>query len=288
MNRFIVCLLQITFLFSTPSFGAEIREVSILDIHPTQPAAGYSAVEAAQAIKYKNINDPNFFSDQVLQEKPLRGVIGPDAELYLTDGHHRALGILRASSSVCEKKQPLSPVDSCVRGTKVRVVIDMDYSQKTWPDFVDSLQKDNNIYLPPELRQKLSSGEISPEQLFKRPDGLLPANLGKLANDPMRSALGTLFYYQGISGELFVNYVEFLLSEKLDKNIRVKPGEESDMRVQLRLMKAIFCNDQVVNFLRCLAKRETSTWQKAQKQINLAVGLEEEIPFDASHCNSIQ
>ncbi|MFH0787410.1 MAG: ParB/Srx family N-terminal domain-containing protein [Pseudomonadota bacterium] len=264
----------------------EIAEVSVVDIQPTQPAAGYAAseVSASKLLKLKNIMDETTFRNQVLQEKPLRAVIGPGGGIYLTDGHHRALGVYRASTAICESSRPAAEVDACLRGVKVRVRIEGDYSKSTWNDFVDALLKENNIYLPQTIKARLASRELTKEQLFKGPDRVIPPSLGKLANDPMRSSMGTLFHYQGINGNLFANYLEFLVAERLGGEVKVQAGQEFDPRVQVRLLKALFSNEDLVKFIRCLARRDKESWNEAQKEVNQVVGLDSSTPFAPETC----
>jgi hypothetical protein len=266
--------------------GPKIAEVSVFDIRPTQPAAGYAASEATQLLRFRNIRDEAALRDRVLQEKPLRAVVAPGGGVYLTDGHHRALAIYRTSAAICESSKPAAEVDPCMRGIKVRVRIDGDYSNSGWDEFVDALLKENNMYLPQTIRAKLASGELAKERIFKDPDGVMPTSLGKLANDPMRSAIGTLFHYQGISGDWFANYLEFLVSERIGGAVEVKAGHEFSPDVQIRLMKAIFGNENIVKFIRCLAIRDEKPWNEAQKAIDQAVGIDTGAPFVPEHCEA--
>ena len=283
---FIASLLLFVTLFSSFAAGAEIAEVSVLDIHPTQPAAGYAASEATQLVKFKNIKDEAALRDRVLQEKPLRAVVAPGGAIYLTDGHHRALGVFRTSAAICETNAPAAEVDSCMRKVKIKVRIDGDYSKNSWDEFVDALLKENNIYLPQKVKARLASGELTKEQIFKGSAGIMPQSLGKLANDPMRSAIGTLFFHQGISGVLFANYLEFLVAERLGGVVKVEVGHEFDPGVQIRLMKAIFGNDDIVKFIRCLAVRDEKSWREAQAAVNQVVGIENDTPFAPKLCET--
>ncbi len=282
----IVCLLLIITFFGNFARGAEFTEVSVLDIHPTQPAAGYAASEANQLMKFKNIRDEAALRNQVLQEKPLRAVVAPGGGIYLTDGHHRALALFRTSAAICETSRPTAEVDSCMRGIKVKIRIEGDYSKSSWDDFVDELIKENNIYLPQTIKVRLASGELTKERIFNGPDRVMPLSLGKLANDPMRSAIGTLFHYQGIKGDLFVNYAEFLVAERIGGMVKVEVGHEFDPGVQVRLMRAIFGNEDIVKFLRCLARRDEKSWSSAQKGINQVVGVDNVTPFSPTLCET--
>jgi hypothetical protein len=282
----IVSLLLIVTLFCNLAIGAEFAEVSVLDIHPTQPAAGYAASEATQLMKFKNIKDDTALRDRVLQEKPLRAVIAPGGDIYLTDGHHRALGVFRTSAAICESSRLDAEVDSCMRGIKVKVRIEGDYSKSSWDEFVDALLKQNNIYLPQSIKARLASGELTKERVFKGPDGVMPSSLGKLANDPMRSAIGTLFYYQGINGDLFANYLEFLVAERLGSKVNVQAGHEFNPAVQVQLMKAIFGDEDIVKYIRCLARRDETSWNDAQKAVNQVVGLDSSTPFAPTLCET--
>ena len=282
----IICLVLIAALFGNFAMGAQIAEVSVLDIHPTQPAAGYASSEATQLVKFKNIKDETALRNQILQEKPLRAVVGPGGGIYLTDGHHRALGVFRTSAAICEASRPAPEVDACMQGIKVKVRIDEDYSKSSWDDFVDALLKENNIYLPQTIKARLASGELTKERIFKGPEGVMPPSLGKLANDPMRSAIATLFYYQGIQGDLFANYLEFHVAERLGSVVKVQVGQEFDPGVQVRLMKAIFGNADIIKFIRCLARRDEKSWSEAQKEVNQVVGGDEGNPFTPALCET--
>jgi len=116
----------------------------------------------------------------------------------------------------------------------------------------------------------------------------MPPSLGKLANDPMRSAIGTLFHYQGINGDLFANYLEFLVAERLGGVVEVKVGHEFDPGVQIRLMKAIFGNEDIVKFIRCLAIRDEKSWSTAQKAIDQVVGVDNGTPFVPVLCETVK
>lgn len=266
--------------------SADVREFSVVDLRPTQPAAGYAAAEAGQFQKFRLVDNEEKLHARLKQEKPLRVVLGPGGAVFLTDGHHRALGIFRASMAICETSRPGDQTNACMAGVRVRVRVDGDYSEMSWSNFLEILVKENNIYLPREIREKLDSGKLSAEMLFKQPGGLLPPNIGKLANDPMRSAIGTLFYHQGISGDLFINYIEFMLAERVDSKVKVEPGFESDIGVQMRLTKEIFGNPSMVKYLRCKARQGNDSWNKAQRQINNSVGLEASHSFEPSFCQA--
>ena len=282
----IVVLLLISTVFGNFAAGAEFAEVSVLDIRPTQQAAGYASSEASRLFKFKNIKDEAALRNQVMQEKPLRAVFGPGGSVYLTDGHHRALGVFRTSAAICELSRPVAEVDSCLAGIKIKVRIDADYSKSSWDEFLDVLLKENNIYLLPAIRARLASGELTKENIFKGPDRIMPSTLGKLANDPMRSAIATLFYNQGIHGDLYANYVEFLLSERLGGAVKVEVGHEFDPAVQVRLSKVVFGNEDIVKFIRCLARKDEKSWSEAQKEINQAVGVDSAAPFNQALCTT--
>ena len=276
---FVVLCFTITAFFGKSAFAGEIVEVSVLDIHPTQPAAGYAASAATQFLKFKNVRDETSLRERIIQEKPLRGVRGPGGDIYLTDGHHRALGMYRTSVAICESIR--TEADSCARSIKVRVEIDVDFSSRTWDEFSDALLKDNNMYLPPAIREKLASGSLARENIFR---DVLPRSLAKLADDPMRSAIGTLFHHQGINGNNFANYLEFLVAEKLNDKIVVQVGQEADIGVQIRLLRAIFGNQELVRYIRCLARKNGEDWKNAQRQINAVVGLDAETAFEQKNC----
>ena len=137
-----------------------------------------------------------------------------------------------------------------------------------------------------EVRERVSRGEISKQQIFNNPDGVLPPNIGKLANDPMRSALGSLFSRQkfSIDGNNFINYLEFLLAEKIADKVKVEAGREFTPEVQISLAGAIFYNPDVLKYLRCLARTEEILWDKAQTDINLALRIEANTPFERREC----
>ena len=287
MSRYLTAILLVFItMLSVPAVGAEIAEVSVLEIHPTQPAAGYAASEATQLFKYKNIRDDAALRARVLQEKPLRAVIGPGGEFFLTDGHHRALGVYRTAAAICENTRPAADVAPCIRSIKVKVQVDGNYTGQSWNTFVDQLMKENNLYLPKPVKEAVVKGTLPKEKLLKQPGGILPESLAKLANDPMRSAIGTLFYYQGVSGDNFANYLEFLVAERLNGVVPVQVGHEFEPGVQVRLMKAIFGNGDIVTYIRCLARRDETAWKTAQQQINQVVGIDTDAPFAPSHCGT--
>jgi len=273
-------------LFAQGSFAVETVTISILDLHPTQPAAGVASTDYFRKTKYAKINDLDEYRALIVSENPLRAVRGPGGDIYLTDGHHRALGIFRTAAEKCEIVKSSESIDVCMKKAKVRVKIDGDFTKSSWNDFVDALMKDNNLYLPPDVREKVSRGEISKQQIFKNPGGVLPPTIGKLADDPMRSALGSLFSRQrfSIDGNNFVNYVEFLLAEKIADRVKVEAGKELVPEVQISLAGAIFYNPDVLKYLRCLARTDEIQWDKAQTDINLALRIEANTPFERREC----
>ena len=275
-------------LFAQATFAVETVTISILDLHPTQPAAGVASTDYFRKTKYAKINDLDEYRALIVSENPLRAVRGPGGEIYLTDGHHRALGIFRTSAEKCASAKSSEGVEACMKRAKIRVKIEGDFSKRSWNDFVDTLLKDNNMYLPPEVREKVSRGEITREQIFKNPGGVLPPIIGKLANDPMRSALGALFSRQkfSIDGNNFVNYLEFLLAEKIADKVKVEAGSEFTSEVQISLAGAIFYNPDVLKYLRCLARTDDIQWEKAQTDINLALRIEANIPFERTACEA--
>jgi hypothetical protein len=295
-TRTILFLLIIT-LAAQPVFGSDktiniaadkITQVSIIDIHPTQPEAGLASTELLRKSKYSKISDMEEYRTKVLAENPLKTVRGPGGEIYLTDGHHRALGVFRTASEKCEKTKSVEPVDACMKKIEVRVKVEADFSQGSWDDFLDALQKSNNIYLPPEVRAKLQRGEITKQQIFKYPGGVLPPNIGMLADNPLRSSLGSLFSRSkfNIDASNFVNYLEYLLGEKIADKVKVESGREFDPEVQIDLTRAIFYTPEILKYMRCLAKTDDFSWEKAQTDINLALRLDGNLPFEQSSCEA--
>lgn len=288
MKKISVMLSAFILLISAnTSFCEEIVTVSILDIHPTQPAAGVASVESIRKAKYSKINDIAEYRAKILAETPLKTVRGPEGDIYLTDGHHRALSIFRTTYEKCETLKPVEGLDACVKKADIKVTIEEDYSNESWDDFVDELHSSNKIYLTQSTWDKIKRGEISKKQVFKNPGAVLPQNLGKLGNDTMRSALGSLFSRQkfNIDSNNFVNYLEFFIAEKISNKVKIEPGHEFDSDVQVNLARAIFYTPDVLNYMRCLAKDDDYSWDKAQTDINLALRIEANTPFDRSICD---
>ncbi len=287
MQRILTGVFLLMFVFTAwPVFSEEIIEVSIRDIHPTQPGAGFASSEASRLKKFKDIKDESGLRAKLKSEPPLRAVRGPGGGIFLTDGHHRALGAFRTSSAVCTSARPTDGVDSCMKGARIRVRLEGDYSTNTWNEFVDALQKQNNIYLPPVVRDKLKSGEISKEAIFREPDGIIPPTLGKLVNDSMRSALGSLLVRPviALNTDNFVNYFEFFLAERVEKRVKFEPGHETDLEVSKSIANIIFNDPEIVLYMRCLARTDGDNWQKAQSQINRLMKLAPETPFEQAAC----
>jgi len=281
----IVCSVMVCLVFRL-SFAGEVVEVPVADIHPTQPTVGFAASEASQSFKFKNVKDESSLRERVLKEKPLRGVRGPDGAIYLTDGHHRSLAVFRTAAAICESSHSRDEVKACINGVHVHIALDADYTGRSWKEFADALFAENNIYLPPATRAKLASGELKREEIFQKPGSVLPATIADVTNDPMRSAIGTLFYYQGVDGNNFANYLEFLVAEKLGNKVEVKAGREFDPGVQIRLMKAIFGSATMVKYIRCLARPEEEAWNAAQKEIDEAIGLDASSSFSREACSA--
>jgi len=266
----------------------KIVKISIIDIRPTQPSAGLASTDALRKSKYSKIDDMDEYRSKVLSENPLKTVRGPGDEIYLTDGHHRALGVFRTALDKCENAKAVEPVEACMKKVEVRIKIEADFSKNSWDEFLAALQKSNNIYLPPDVRAKLQRGEITRQQIFQDPGGVLPSNIGELTDNPFRSALGTLFSRTkfNIDGGNFVNYLEFLLSEKIADKVKVEPGREFDPEVHVNLTRAIFYTPEVLKYMRCLARPDDFSWEKAQTDINLALRLDGNLPFDQSSCEA--
>ena len=287
MKRLSAALSLLIFvLFSQATFANEIVTISIVDLHPTQPAAGVATTDYFRKIKYGKVNDIDEYRALIVSENPLMGVRGPGGKIYLTDGHHRALGVFRTSAEKCESVKSSESADACMKLAKIRVKIEGDFSKSSWNDFADTLLKDNNMYLPPEVRDKIARGEISMQQIFNNPGGVLPPTIGKLANDPMRSALGSLLSRQkfSIDAKNFANYLEFLLAEKIADKVKVEAGREFTPEVQISLAGAIFYNPDVLKYFRCLARTDEIQWDKAQTDINMALRIEANTPFERREC----
>ncbi len=273
-----LCLAQL-------AFGEEIK-VSIIELRPTQPAAGLATTDIFRKSKYQKTTDMAEFLAKIIAENPLRAVRGPGGEIFLTDGHHRALGVFRTAMERCESAKPAVGVEPCMKQALIRVNVEDDLSSKTWTDFVAALKKNNNIYLPSQLWAKIEKGEITYEQIFKKPGGIIPDSLGKLANDTIRSALGSLFSRQkfNVDGNNFINYLEFYLADKIADRVKIEPGQEFDPDVQINLARAVFYTPEILKYFRCLARSDDFSWEKAQVDINLALRLDANVSFDQSNC----
>ncbi|MBR8827121.1 MAG: hypothetical protein DSM107014_04315 [Gomphosphaeria aponina SAG 52.96 = DSM 107014] len=138
-------------------------QISIGDLHPTQAHVGMYQVNYTVAW-LKLIEDgksQKFASiEELLKQKVVPVVIGPEGKLYLVDHHH----LLRAIWNYYQGNP----------NTKVYIKYLQNWEDK--PDFWAAMQTNNYTYL--ETRGK----EIQPSEL--------PNSIGDLTDDPYRAAVG--------------------------------------------------------------------------------------------------
>ncbi len=131
-----------------------VSDVPILDLKVTQFNIGFHEVELRMAKLRSAIAKGTL--DKYLSKRPLIGVIGPDGEIYLIDGHHLATALYRLGIK------------------KVNVVIERRFSNEM------SLQK---------FWKKMAKNDWvhASDQGVKRPPTDLPSNIRGLTDDVFRS-----------------------------------------------------------------------------------------------------
>lgn len=148
--------------FSNLAVGTKC-EVSINQLHPTQPNVGMYQIEYNKA-RLAVINDGK--SDEYpsikdyLQDKEIPVVVGPGATLYITDRHHTLRGLWEYYDG-----KP-----------NVKVYIEVIENWQNKPNFWEAMKQNNYTYLG------AAGTEINPDDL--------PSSIGDLGNDPYRAAIG--------------------------------------------------------------------------------------------------
>jgi hypothetical protein len=180
-------------------------------------------------------------------------------------------------------------INDCFASIKVKVQIDNDLSKSSWDDFSQYMLKNNNVYLPPDIRKQIENGAIPVADLFKNSNKVLPKTLGELKNDPMRTAMGSMLYLNkpSLNGDLFKNYLEFILIEKLNSKDKLPQGIEANDEYLKKLNALVFKNPEIVKTLRCHARADELSWKEAQLIIDQIVGVvrtKDEPGFLQSEC----
>ena len=135
------------------------------DLHPTQFAVGSIAVDC-KADKISGLSKKKLKAYLKKEKNRIPAVVGPDGNFYITDHHHLATALYRASSSDWKKKDKVVSID----------VLDNYFLSKTdWGEFWQAMQDQHLSY------------NYDNKGLANMNFALLPGEVGMLLNDPYRT-----------------------------------------------------------------------------------------------------
>jgi hypothetical protein len=268
---FILCSLLLGTPLTACSTLPAAPQYSLEQIRPTQTSIGFAAIRSIRenyaSRAAKNGQSLKEYLAERAASEPLRGVRSPDGQIFLTDGHHRT----RVTSDLIH--------ESGAPAARIPVRLDADFTNDTWEAFAAHMVAHNDLYLDPPIRKRVQSeidrGQLTAAGIFARAD-ILPANIGALPDNPLRSVIGNILYPLGLKGEHFANYLEFhlgeRLGERLGEHVKVKAGEESDPKKIAAVRHALFTDPALIRALRCNARDENpEEYRKTQSQISDAL-----------------
>ncbi len=162
-----------------------IVEALIKDIRPTQMEIGTAHVTYSVG----KVRERGHLS------RALPGVIGPDGDYYISDGHHWA----SAAQAMGFKS--------------LRIEVRADFSGKGWEEFAKYLHEHGVGYFTPEVRNRFGLTELYRTQL--------PKSLSEMRDNPGRSIVGiALEELPLVAEEALRDYIEFSLAEEFEANFR--------------------------------------------------------------------
>lgn len=141
-----------------------------------------------------------------LNAKPLPGVVLPNREVRILDGHHRARLMALAESKGLVKLGSL----------RVTVEIKRNYAQEgfTLEHAMGDLDLSHNLYVTPEVRRRVERREISWEHTLLVH---LPKTIHDLKNNAKRSLMGAAFRKMEVDSTRYKNFIEFFVAEELER-----------------------------------------------------------------------
>jgi hypothetical protein len=169
-----------------------------------------------------------------LGKKIIPGLIGPNGQVYILDGHHK----ISAAGRIIAK----APNGDTVKA-QIRVLA--DYTGKSEQEFAK------------DLFGKYNAGQFPEEMLRKNPSavqklGMLPADFPSMQNNPYRSLAGNVFDKMGLNGADMEDFIQFKVAKALKErlNIGLKPGLANDEEVIKKARTFLTTDAKVVEILR--------------------------------------
>ncbi len=168
---------------------------------------------------------------------PVEAFVGPDGRLWVTDGHHRAIGIMQAL-----KKDFPGLANELLPGFKVKIL--ENFVGRSMEDLAGAMHDKGKGYFPPEMREAYDKARNLQAALIKKKDfpggedarrqavqdarrqavaelakllEKLPEDFSQIKNSPMRTALGKAFGEAQLGSDHFLDYVQFYAGEYLLK-----------------------------------------------------------------------
>lgn len=217
-----------------------VYSVHISKIRPTQMEYGEALVtiRANELIleAAKTGLRPREFIIKNKLDKPIPAVISPRGEFFSTDSHHGIAILYKMLGKTADLKLPLEIIRD-YRQTKA------DGTQWTYEEFIFNLQS-------PVEEGGLAKCQFSKNIKNKSPEArfaYLPTRYDMLANNPLRSLVGSAFSRHKISASAFKDYIEFDVADMIDPSL-LTDLSYNDENVRL-IADYIFSNSTIVNFL---------------------------------------
>jgi len=257
----------------------------------TQEQVGIDVIDRMLGFWAQGCTELNCLKEKIKAKalnNPLPGIEMPSLaegkatrRVFITDGHHRASAIHRLLHA---------PLDTLPKEIQRALGPQGQSLLRADQNFLLPV-KIENVYgdLPAALRAMVESGkgQFSPETLARHPQfaqGLaqgqaarldkevlikafrsLPPGLEELADLPLRSTVGTLFFELGIDAVDYVDYAEFKIAERLKaQGLNLLPGH-SLSEANLRLITHEFLSRPAnITYLQSLIRPGHETQAKAQ------------------------
>jgi hypothetical protein len=225
------------------ALSAHADQIELSRMRPTQMKVGVAAVDTVEALDRKSLKSGESLQEHIvsqLAKHPPSAVIGPKGVVYITDGHHRTLEAYRLHLK------------------SIPVHIEKDFSGPGQEQlFYRYMAEHSEGYFTQEVRRRFQN--VNPASLqYEKMYQSLPKDFGELAkaDSPERSVIAKIFFDLGVKAMSppFVDYVEFLIAERLECKLAVKSHHEYDSDTLDRARRAVFKGAKAEELLRSLVQ----------------------------------
>lgn len=199
-------------VFSAPEDLAvgSLVKVEVEQIHPSQGEVDGASIQKMGEqfeTEAQTLSIPlTEHLQKALDKKPLPAVIMPDGGIWIADGHHRATLVARWEKQGRFMKGEVDPVVQIKKNYK-----ELGYSLE---QALIELYKENSLFFPKELREKITLGKITLTEAVK---SFVPSQLYDLRNNPKRGAVGVALHHMRFEGDDFANFSQFYVVEWLEE-----------------------------------------------------------------------